>query len=297
MNLLRRWYPAGDKYVFWSSETYDPTGTDYTATVTFPAWSALVGDIEVVRTTSGTAGPTGPAGPAGPQGDSGPQGEEGPPGADGIDGVDGADGADGASAYEIAVANGFGGDEAAWLASLEALWNFRGAYGGGDSYAIGDVATYGGETWYRTHANGGNVGDIPSTSSLFWTLLAQKGDPASGPAPSDADPQTIGTASAGTSAEYSRADHVHAAALSALSDVTAPSPTTQQVLKWGGSAWSPSPVDPYSVGPAGSGAAYTVVQDAVDAADAAQARAAIRFEMERIRAELDKRLHVLEQKK
>ena len=254
MNLLRRWYPAGDKYVFWSSETYDPTGTDYSATVTYPPWAALVGDIEVVRTTSGTAGPIGP------------------PGADGIDGVDGADGApgaDGASAYEIAVANGFGGDEAAWLASLEALWNFRGAYGGGDSYAIGDVATYGGETWYRTHANGGNVGDTPSISSPYWTLLAQKGDPASGPAPSDADPQTIGTASAGTSAEYSRADHVHAAALSALSDVTAPSPTTQQVLKWGGSAWSPSPVDPYSVGPAGSGAAYTVVQDAVDAADAA----------------------------
>ena len=235
MNLLRRWYPAGDKYVFWSSETYDPTGTDYSATVTYPPWSALVGDIEVVRTTSGTAGPIGPAGPAGP------------PGADGIDGVDGADGADGA----------------------DALWNFTGAYGIGTSYAVGDIATYEGETWYRTDANGGNVGDTPSTSSLFWTLLAQKGDPASGPAPSDADPQTIGTASAGTSAEYSRADHVHAAALSALSDVTAPSPTTQQVLKWGGSAWSPSPVDPYSVGPAGSGAAYTVVQDAVDAADAA----------------------------
>jgi hypothetical protein len=33
------------------------------------------------------------------------------------------------------------------------------------------------------------------------------------------------------------------------------------------------------------------------AADAAGARAAIRFEMERIRAELDKRLHAVEQKK
>jgi len=34
-------------------------------------------------------------------------------------GEDGVDGADGASAYEVAVANGFVGDEAAWLASLE----------------------------------------------------------------------------------------------------------------------------------------------------------------------------------
>ena len=275
MNILRRWYPAGSVYVYWQSESFDADGSDYTAAGLSPAWSELSGDVEIVRTTSGTAGPTGPTGPTGPQGelgpqgDSGPQGNPGPQGEEGPPGADGLDGIDGASAYAIAVANGFEGDEAAWLASLEALWNFRGAYGGGDSYAIGDVATYGGETWYRTHANGGNVGDPPSTSSPFWTLLAQKGDPASGPAPSNTTPQAIGTASAGTSAEYSRADHVHAAALSALSDVTAPSPATQQVLKWGGSAWSPSPVDPYSVGPAGSGAAYTVVQDAVNAADAA----------------------------
>jgi hypothetical protein len=33
------------------------------------------------------------------------------------------------------------------------------------------------------------------------------------------------------------------------------------------------------------------------AADAAGARAAIRFDMERVRAELDKRLYLLEQKK
>jgi hypothetical protein len=42
----------------------------------------------------------------------------GPAGDDGADGAAGADGADGDSAYEIAVANGFSGTEAQWLASL-----------------------------------------------------------------------------------------------------------------------------------------------------------------------------------
>lgn len=43
----------------------------------------------------------------------------GEPGADGKDGEDGKDGADGKSAYEIAVEEGFEGDEASWLASLK----------------------------------------------------------------------------------------------------------------------------------------------------------------------------------
>lgn len=60
-------------------------------------------------------GPQGPQGEAGPTGATGPQGD---PGAAGATGPAGADGADGASAYEVAVANGFLGDEAAWLASL-----------------------------------------------------------------------------------------------------------------------------------------------------------------------------------
>lgn len=39
-------------------------------------------------------------------------------GTDGADGSDGVDGDDGLSAYQVAVANGFSGDETAWLASL-----------------------------------------------------------------------------------------------------------------------------------------------------------------------------------
>lgn len=82
-------------------------------------------------------------GGVGPQGPQGIQGEEGPIGPQGANGAD-------------------------------ALWNYTGAYDNGASYAVGDVATYDGETWYRTDANGGNVGDTPSVGQ-FWDLIAQKG--------------------------------------------------------------------------------------------------------------------------
>jgi hypothetical protein len=56
----------------------------------------------------------------------------------------------------------------------DALWNFTGAYNGGASYAIGDIVTYDGQLWYRAHANGGTVGNVPS-ESFIWNLLAAKG--------------------------------------------------------------------------------------------------------------------------
>jgi hypothetical protein len=60
-------------------------------------------------------------------------------------------------------------------AGEDALWNFTGAYEIGNAYAVGDVATYEGQTWYRTDSNGGNLGDTP-TEGTFWTLLVEKGD-------------------------------------------------------------------------------------------------------------------------
>lgn len=84
----------------------------------------------------GTPGAAGPQGPAGNDGSQGPQGD---PGADGLD----------------------------------ALWNFTGEYNGGASYAVGDIATYDGQLWYRYNSNGGNVGDTPSPG--LWNLLAAKG--------------------------------------------------------------------------------------------------------------------------
>jgi hypothetical protein len=120
----------------------------------------------------------------------------------GATGGGGGTGEDGASAYEVAVANGFIGTESQWLASLvgpqgekgntgeqgpqgiqglpgvdgaDALWNFTGVYNPGAAYAVGDVVTYGGETWYRIDAHGGNVGDTP-IEGVYWTLIAQKGE-------------------------------------------------------------------------------------------------------------------------
>jgi hypothetical protein len=56
----------------------------------------------------------------------------------------------------------------------DALWNYVGEYGGGTSYAVGDVVTFEGQLWYRANANGGNVGDTPS-QGYIWNLLAAKG--------------------------------------------------------------------------------------------------------------------------
>lgn len=70
----------------------------------------------------GVPGPPGaPGGPGsqGAPGTPGTPGTQGPPGADGAPGAPGADGADGQSAYQIAVALGYIGSEAQWLASLQ----------------------------------------------------------------------------------------------------------------------------------------------------------------------------------
>lgn len=71
---------------------------------------------------TGDTGPQGEVGPAGPQGEPGSDGAQGPagqPGDDGAAGTPGSNGEDGLSAYQVAVANGFVGDEAAWLLSLK----------------------------------------------------------------------------------------------------------------------------------------------------------------------------------
>jgi hypothetical protein len=89
-------------------------------------------------------------GPQGPKGDTGNTGPQGPAGNNGTNGTDGAD----------------------------ALWNYTGEYSSGASYAVGDIATYDGQLWYRYNANGGNVGDTPSPG--LWNLLAEKGADGSG---------------------------------------------------------------------------------------------------------------------
>lgn len=63
-----------------------------------------------------TAGPQGPAGPPGPPGSNGTNGTNGTNGAPGAAGTQGPAGL---SAYQLAVANGYSGDLASWLASLQ----------------------------------------------------------------------------------------------------------------------------------------------------------------------------------
>lgn len=49
----------------------------------------------------------------------GGSGTPGPPGADGLDGVNGTNGTNGASAYALAVAGGYSGTQAQWIASMD----------------------------------------------------------------------------------------------------------------------------------------------------------------------------------
>ena len=92
-------------------------------------------------------GPVGPAGPQGPQGDPGPAGPQGPSG-----------GVDGASAYEIAVAGGFVGDTAAWLASLVGPQGADGAVGPqGPTGPVGPIGPDG-RSAYEIAVGGGFVG-------------------------------------------------------------------------------------------------------------------------------------------
>ena len=67
---------------------------------------------------TGVTGPAGPQGIQGIQGATGPQGPQGIAGTNGTGGTQGPVGANGLSAYQVAVANGYTGTEAQWLASL-----------------------------------------------------------------------------------------------------------------------------------------------------------------------------------
>ena len=76
----------------------------------------------------GPPGVPGIDGPQGPRGETGEQGDQGPQGLQGVPGEEGPTGAPGDSAYQVAVNNGFVGDEQAWLNSLQGP---QGPAGGG----------------------------------------------------------------------------------------------------------------------------------------------------------------------
>lgn len=70
------------------------------------------------------------------------------------------------------------------------------------------------------------------------------------PSASSATPQALGTAAAGSSSDYSRADHVHAKpTASDIGAIAAPvSPSSGQYLIWNGSAWVAASLPVYSGG-------------------------------------------------
>lgn len=88
----------------------------------------------------GPKGDAGERGPIGPQGSQGLPGQQGQRGETGQQGSQGERGQDGKSAYEIAVANGYTGNEAQWLESLKGRDGERGRDGrnGLSAYELAD---------------------------------------------------------------------------------------------------------------------------------------------------------------
>jgi len=142
----------------WSKITGKPTffSGDYNDLTNKP--TLLKGD-------TGAAGPAGAQGPKGDKGDTGAQGPAGADGQPGLPGDNGADGQDGASAYEVAVANGFVGNEAAWLASLVGAQGPQGPSGGNantgnivfDNDTLKNTTSLGGEVNIETASQQGDL--------------------------------------------------------------------------------------------------------------------------------------------
>ena len=95
--------------------------------------------LQGIQGIQGLPGVKGDAGERGAQGERGLDGAPGEKGRDGVDGLpgtpgkNGVDGKDGKSAYQIAVAQGFAGSEADWLASLKGEKGDKGDAGAGGS--------------------------------------------------------------------------------------------------------------------------------------------------------------------
>jgi hypothetical protein len=140
-------------------DLYDRAKKELGFTGTFEEFLAKFKGERGEKGEDGAAGPIGPIGPIGPtgergadglpgaKGDTGPKGDVGPKGADGLQGpighqgLQGERGRDGKSAYEVAVANGFVGNQAQWL------WSLRGSDGargrdGKSAYEIAEGDLY-----------------------------------------------------------------------------------------------------------------------------------------------------------
>ena len=137
-------WAAGPYFI--KTET-DPTGgTNYTIAGT----NELMSVPYALFSANGTPGPAGAAGPQGPIGPIGPAG------AAGTNGINGTNGTNGSSAYQIAIANGFVGTEAQWLASLKGEQGLQGLPGtNGTQGPAGPAGTNGAPGTPGTNGQGG----------------------------------------------------------------------------------------------------------------------------------------------
>ena len=105
-----------------------------------------------------------------------------------------------------------------------------------------------------------NAGDVLTYSSGAWAAQA----PASVPSAYTSTPAALGTASAGSSANYARGDHVHAKPTAAdIGAISAPgSPSSGDVLTYSGSAWAASV--PHYVPSGGNAGAVLAKNSATD---------------------------------
>jgi hypothetical protein len=99
----------------------------------------------------------------------GPAGADGAPGTNGTNGTDGEDGL---SAYEVAVANGFVGNEAAWLASLVGADGAPGADGTNGTNGTNGADGADGLSAYEVAVSNGFVGD---EAAWLFSLIGDDG--------------------------------------------------------------------------------------------------------------------------
>jgi len=118
--------------------------------------------------TYGAVGPQGPQGFTGATGATGATGSQGPVGLTGAQGATGAAGPQGpAGTNGTNGTNGINGTNGTGF-------NFRNAFDPTATYAINDVATYGGSTYLANVANGPNT-LTPDANTSAWVVLAQQG--------------------------------------------------------------------------------------------------------------------------
>lgn len=173
---------------------------DGTASTVVVEVTAVPPQIVEVVSGVGPQGPKGDVGPVGPQGAPGGPGPQGAPGGPGSQGVPGPAGQDGDSAYAVAVANGFVGTEAQWLASLVGPQGPKGDTGpaGPAGSGVQAVASVAGKTGAVTLAKADvGLANADNTSDA--------GKPIS-TATQNALNSKEGTIASGTAAQYWRGD-------------------------------------------------------------------------------------------